>query len=160
VFTLRRTRSLLKRLKVRPDPSPPAATTKLGDWYAHLLYTKPQQLILCASDKTLLPVLLPARGAESVAVRLISGAGEMLRAIGMSERVIEFELAAMAEATISTTASRTMLGSMNDFASMLETHLAHGDTLIEAALRLSHAPCSPIGMDAPLEATIELLGRH
>lgn len=160
MFTLRRTGTLLQRLKVRPEPSPPVSTTKLGDWYANLLHTRTRQLLLCASEKTLLPVLLFARGTESVAVRLTAAAGEMLRAIGIPEPVVETELAAMAEATISTTASRRVLGSMNDFASMLETHLAHGDTLLEAALRLSRAPCSPIGMNAPRRATIELLSTY
>jgi hypothetical protein len=160
VFTLRCTRSLLKRLKARPHPSAPAATTKLGDWYCNLLYTKPQQLILCVSEKTLLPVVMPAKGIEPVAVRLTVWVGEMLQELGVSETVVEAELAAMAEVTISTTASRTVLGSMNDFAFMLESHLAYGDSLAEAALKLADAPCSPIGMMSPREVTIELLSRY
>jgi hypothetical protein len=47
----------------------------------------------------------------------------MLRAIGIRQTDIEAELTAMADATIGTTASRRVLGSMNDFASMLDTHL-------------------------------------
>ena len=160
MFTMRCTRALLKRLKASPEPSPPVPTTKLGDWYANLLHTRPQQLILCVSEKTLLPVVMPAKGTEPVAVRLTAGAGEMLRAIGISERVVDVELAAMAEAKISTTASRTVLGSMNDFAFMLESHLAQGGTLMEMALRLAESPCSPIGMNSPREATRELLGRY
>jgi len=49
---------------------------------------------------------------------------------------------------------------MNDFASMLKTHLAHGDSLVEAALKLAESPCSPIGMNAPRETTFELLNRY
>lgn len=158
--TLRCTRALLKRLKVHPEPSPPASTTRLGDWYCNLLHTRPQQLILCASEKTLLPVLLFARGTEPLAVRLTAGVGDVLRAIGIPEPVVETELAAMSDSAISTTASRRVLGSMNDFASMLETHLAHGDTLIEAALRLAESPCSPIDMESPRVATIELLSKR
>jgi hypothetical protein len=157
VFTLRCTRSLLKRLKVAPDPSPPASTNRLGDWYANLLYTKPQQLILCVSERTLLPVVIIAKGSEPVAVRFAAGVAKTLRAIGIPDPAVDAELAAMAGATISTTASRQVLGSMNDFASLLEAYLAHGDKLELTALKLADAPCSPIGMNSPKEATIELL---
>jgi hypothetical protein len=160
VFTVRCTRSFLKRLEVPPEPCAPVATTKLGDWYANLLYTKPQQLILCVSEKTLLPVVIPAKGIERVAVRLTDAVGEMLLAIGIAERVVEAELVAMADSTISTTASRTVLGSMNDFAFMLESHLGYGDSLAEASLNLANSPCSPIGMSSPREATIELLSKY
>jgi hypothetical protein len=88
MFTLRCTRSLLKRLKPRPHPSPPAPTTKLGDWYCNLLHTRPQQLVLCASERTLLPVLIPAKGTEPLAVRLTDAVGEMLRTIGVPETVL------------------------------------------------------------------------
>jgi hypothetical protein len=159
VFTLRCTRSLLKRLEVAPEPSLVAATNQLGDWYANLLYTKPQQLILCVSERTLLPVVLTAKGSEPVAVRLATEVGRTLRTIGIPAAAIDAELAAMAEVTISTTASRQVLGSMNDFASLLEAYLPHEDTLMQVALKVAEAPCSPIGMNSPREATIELLGK-
>jgi hypothetical protein len=57
----------------------------------------------------------------------------MLRAIGIRQTHIEAELTAMVDATIGTTASRRVLGSMNDFASMLDTHLERGDTRMELA---------------------------
>ena len=145
MFTLRCTRSLLKRLNVAPDPSPPASTNRLGDWYAKLLYTKPQQLILCVSQHTLLPVVIIAKGSEPVAVRLAAGVAKTLQSIGISGRAVDAELAAMADVAISTTASRQVLGSMNDFASLMEAYLVHGDALAQAALKLADAPCSPIG---------------
>jgi hypothetical protein len=158
MFAMRCTRALLTRLKASPDPSPPASTTKLGNWYANLLYTKPQQLILCVSERTLLPVIMTAKGAEPTGVRLAAGVGEMLRALGIPETAIEAELAAMSEVTISTTASRSVLGSMNDFAFMLDTHLRYGDSFSDAALKLADAPCSPIAMMSPKRATLKMLG--
>lgn len=160
MFTLRCTRTLLKRLKVRPAPSPPPPDTKLGDWYANLLYTKPQQLIICVSEKTLLPVIMTAKGAEPIEARLAAGVGETLRAIGVADMAIKAELAAMSEVTISTTASRSVLGSMNDFTFMLDSHLSYGESFSEAALKLADSPCSPIEMMSPRSATIEVLGRY
>ncbi len=120
MFTLRCTRTLLKRLRAQPNASPPPPTTRLGDWYGNLLYTRPQQLVICVSERSLLPVVVPSRGSAP---------------------------------------TRQILGSMNDFASILETYLAHGDSLIEASLRLAKAPCSPIQMRSPNEVASELLGR-
>jgi hypothetical protein len=160
VFTLRCTRSLLKRLKVNPEPLPPAPTNGLGDWYANLLYARPQQLILCVSERTLLPVIIIAKGSEPVAVRLAAGVAKTRRSIGIPGPGVDAEPAAMADATISSTASRQVFGSMNDFASLLEAYLAHGDTLEQAVLKLADAPCSPIGMNSPREATMELLSRQ
>ncbi len=133
--------------------------TKLGDWYANLLYTKPQQLILCVSEKSLLPVIMMAKGAEPIGVRLAAGVGEMLRAIGIPDAAIKVELAAMSEVTISTTASRSVLGSMNDFTFMLDSHLSYGDSFSDAALKLADAPCSPIEMMSPRRVTLEMLDK-
>jgi hypothetical protein len=159
VFTLRCTRRLLRRLKVSPEPSPLAPTNGLGDWYANLLYARPQQLILCVSERTLLPIVISAKGSDPVPVRLAAEVGKTLYTIGIRGPAVDAELAAMADVTISTTASRQVLGSMNDLASLLEAYLAHGDTLEQAARKLADAPCSPIEMNSPREETIELLSK-
>jgi Domain of unknown function (DUF6933) len=46
VFTLRCTRILLKRLKAQPGVVAFPPSTRLGDWYAHLLLVRPAQLVL------------------------------------------------------------------------------------------------------------------
>jgi hypothetical protein len=46
VFTLRCTRILLKRLKAQPGVVAFPPSTRLGDWYAHLLFVRPAQLVL------------------------------------------------------------------------------------------------------------------
>ncbi|GEM_PF-2377023 len=63
MFTLRCTKKLLTRLKVKPDPRPPPPTTKLGDWCADVLNMGRERLVLCVSELTLLPVIVPAIGA-------------------------------------------------------------------------------------------------
>lgn len=85
MFILRCTKTLLKRLKVRPDESPRPSTTMLGDWYANLLLTRPKQLVLCVSERTLLPVLVEAAGRETLAHRLRDATIDVLRAIGVPD---------------------------------------------------------------------------
>ena len=53
MFTLRCTKKLLTRMKVRPDLRPPLSTTKLGDWYADVLNLGRERLVLCVSELTL-----------------------------------------------------------------------------------------------------------
>ena len=70
VFSVRCTKKLLDRMRVDPDLHPPAPTTILGDWYANLLYVGKQQFILCVSEKTLVPVIVPAVDAKHLPHRL------------------------------------------------------------------------------------------
>ena len=50
------------------------------------------------------------------------------------------------------------LGSMNDFAQMLEARRDDDEPLLQKALWLAESPCSPIGMDSPWESTAKVFG--
>lgn len=65
MFTLCCTKKLLDRIRVKPDPRPPPSTTKLGDWYAATLNLERERLVLCVSELTLLPVVVPTVGAAT-----------------------------------------------------------------------------------------------
>jgi hypothetical protein len=72
MFTLRCTARLLKRMKVAPLVACPEPTTHLGDWYANLIHVGRQQLVLAVSEKTLLPVVVPAAPNSTLVPRLAS----------------------------------------------------------------------------------------
>lgn len=59
----------------------------------------------------------------------------------------------MTEWRFAKTASRQILGSMNDFANMFGAYNEDQMPLKQQALKLAQAPCSPIRMQSPLEAT-------
>ena len=62
MIAIRCTRKLLDRIgpmAVEDDPPPPS--NALGDWYANLLYSGRDQLVMATSEKSFLTVLLPAR---------------------------------------------------------------------------------------------------
>jgi hypothetical protein len=46
---------------------------------------------------------------------------------------------------------------MNDFAFLFESYRDPGDSLLNVALRLADAPCSPIEMERPNRLTVRLL---
>lgn len=159
MFTLRCTGKLLKRLHASPglDVEPP--TTRLGDWYATLVYEGREQLVLCVSERSLLPVVVPAREARTLVPRFQDAFAELLVLLGISTADIERERAEMADARIGRTASRTILGSMNDFRHML-SYRPPGTSLLQVSRQLAEAPCGPIGMRSPSDVTPELLRRR
>jgi Domain of unknown function (DUF6933) len=152
MFTLRCTARLRKRLGTTEETTSTPSSTKLGDWYAHLLFTRPQ-LVVCVSERTLLPVLIPARDGSLMVPRLREAAGQMLRALGVAEAAAAGEEDAMVDAVIGKTMSRQVLGSLNDFVRMLDSYHG-GGTLREVSLRLAETPCGPLQMNSPREETI------
>ena len=156
MFTLRCTARLLKRLKVGPEAGSAPPSTLLGDWYAHLLFLRQRHLVLCVSERTLLPALVPARDLKMLLPRIERSVCDVLLAIGVSEEAVQEEKSAMAAAVIGQTASRQVLGSMNDFVKLVEPHLQDRGSLLDLALQLADTPCGPLQMDSPRQATLKL----
>ena len=78
MVTLRCTQKLLRRLEVTDKPAAP--TPVLGDWYANILFSRPHQLVLCVSERSLLPVVLLAKEPDAgkfpySATKNVPGAG-------------------------------------------------------------------------------------
>ena len=115
--------------------------------------------MLAVSARTLLPVLMPAKDLASLPVRLRSAVVGMLRQIGIPETKIQGDLTGMNDYVLAKTASRTILGSMTDFANMLE-YTFDSSSLELQALELAKSPCRPIGMDSPIEATTKVFGER
>ena len=139
-------------MHVDPEPNPPAPTTILGDWYANLLYVGKQQLVLYVSEKTLLPVIVPAVDAKLLARRLPEALFDVLKALGITWSAIDCEMREMQEAIVGRTASRSVLGMMNDFAFAMP-HRRRNESLTALALWLAETPCKPIDMNSPDQKT-------
>jgi hypothetical protein len=159
VFTLRCTGKLLKRLRASPgvDIEPP--TTRLGDWYATLVYEHREQFVLCVSERSLLPVVVAAKDARTLVPRFRDALAELLARLGVSPAEIERERAEMAAVRVGRTASRQVLGTMNDFLRMFSWR-EPGRSLLDESRQLAEAPCGPIGMRSPDDLTLEILSRR
>jgi hypothetical protein len=160
MVTVRCTGKLLRRLgeyAVWHDGDQP--TTRLGDWYANLLFTKRQKLIICVSERSLLPVFVTAKDPSSFSFRFQEAVRSMLWALGVSADALDEELCEMAQVKIGPTASRSVLGSLNELA--LGGHYALGQQpemdLLTLAMEVAETPCSPIKYASPREATLALL---
>jgi hypothetical protein len=146
VFTIHGTKKFRDRVPQADGPAPEQATTSvLGDWYATVLFWRPQ-VALFVNEQTLLPVLMPFAPAASALYRFRVAAAEVLRAHGVRPSFVESEVAAMTDYRLTKTRDRSVLGIMNEFAFLADTHGAPATDLdlIELSLRLAETPCSPL----------------
>ena len=145
-MVVRATRRLLGRLTTDSAGEGEASTTLLGDWYATFLPWRPRLVALFVSEQTLLPVLVPLAPAVSVLDRFPAQLGDVLAGVGAIDASIEAEVAGSRPARVTTTWSRSVLGSMNEFAFLADLHrheAAHLD-LLRLSVLLARTPCGPL----------------
>lgn len=152
------TSKVSNRLKQPLDQIPSHAINLLGGWYVNLLIVHRQHILLLVSDRTLLPILMPAKNLALFPKQFPAALGAVLSAMTIPPDKILAELQEMTEWRFAKTASRQILGSMNDFAKMLAVNIEDGAPLMQQTLRLARCPCGPIGMDSPLKATAAIFG--
>ena len=145
MFVLRATRNLLGRLGPVDEPPVPASTTRLGDWYATAWTGRPL-IALLVSEAALLPVLMPLAPAATLPKRFPDHLAQALRDHEVPTGFIDEELARMQDVRLATTASRSVLGIMNEF-TFLAQEAGTRPTLAELpelARWLARTPCSPL----------------
>lgn len=159
MLVLRCTQKLLTRVGP-PLADPPQSTTALGDWYAQPLAVGHQRYVLLVSERSRLPILMPARNVKHLAARFPAALSHVLEGLGVPAAVISQERAEASEIVVAKTDSRSLLGTLNDFSHMLKWQLRDNpepDLTIEA-VRLSDTPVGPLGPGWPDEFTFRLLG--
>jgi hypothetical protein len=163
VLVVRGTRKFLDRVGRPTVASDDRSTTSLGDWYAAVLFWRPQ-VALFVNETTLLPVLVPLAPAASVVDRFRKSVGEVLGAHGASASFIEAEMAQMTEHRLAATKSRSVIGVMNEFARLGEGFGKSADVpdLEALGMWLSRTPCGPLydSRVSPDRELAALVARH
>jgi uncharacterized protein DUF6933 len=161
MLVVRCTAKLLRRLNAEPDVTSARSTTRLGDWYATVLPTRPRHRILLVNEASRLPVLLPAREIATLGQRIPDAIARVLEDLGIDADVVDKERRAMAEVTFAKTASRSVLGTMNEFVFFLEHLLPSNPHLADHALgmRLGQVLVTvpPLGYQLPSEMATQIL---
>ena len=149
MFTVRGTKKFLDRVG-RPVPDPPASSTVLGDWYANVLFWRPQ-VALFVNASTFVPVLMLLAPAARVVGRFPAAMAEVFAALGIDPRFVEVEMAEMGSVVLAKTASRQVLGVMNEFVFMAEHTISTGrsdpDDLVGMSVWLANTIVGPISRD-------------
>jgi hypothetical protein len=147
VVTLRCTQVVRERLHLPKDlPEPPPSTCALGDWYVHLVRFGRSEFAVATSERSLLTVLLPARGLRTgLAPSLRAAVGSLLVALGVAPELVAREITAMEPTAFGRTTNRRVLGSLNDLAFQASVHIGKGDDLLTISRHLAETPMSAIG---------------
>lgn len=150
MYTVRGTKKFLDRLG-RPMSEPlPSSTTVLGDWYANVLFWRPQ-VAMFVNVSTFVPVLVPLAPAAGVISRFPAAMGEVFGALGVDPRFVESESTEMSSAVLAKTASRQVLGVMNEFTFMAEHTISAGRSdpadLVGLSVWLANTIVGPISKE-------------
>ena len=142
MIVIRGTKKFLDRVG-RPVPGEVASSGVLGDWYANPLYWRPQAAMF-VNERCLLPVMVPFAPATLVVSRLPAAFADVAARIGVDGGALRRELDTMGEYVLAKTASRRVLGMMNDFSHLADAYREGRDSvpLLELSLWLAQVPCS------------------
>lgn len=145
---LRATKRTLRYLPA-PVESPGESGTALGDWYVNRIAIDRQPMLLLVSANSLLPILTPARDVRGIPGRLSELVDARLRCLGVDERLVAAEGSAMGEVVVAKTASRSVLGTLNDFAKLISyyqsRYTGEPSSLEAVEARLAETPCRVTG---------------
>lgn len=140
-------------------------TTWLGPWYATVLPWR-RRAALLVSEATLLPVLTRLAPAAGWRCRVPGQIAAVLAAHGTPTAFIQAETDQMREHRLGPTASRSVVGVMNQFAYLADVHRERDadPDLVELSVRLSSTPCGPLygrhgSPDRELAAVVRATGR-
>ena len=146
------------RLRSKLRDEVPASSGILGDWYANLLNVGSARFVLCQSERSLLPVIIPARN-DAFPAAFGPALTAVLQGLGIRADLIAREVAAGGEVAFSKPRSRRVLGAMNDFAFQAQgyaiaTHKS--DDAVAVCLELAEMPSGPIGYHSAGLLTVSL----
>ncbi len=126
------------------------STTVLGDWYANLLFWRPH-VALFVNATTFVPVMVPLAPAAGVVARFPMAMAEVLGALGVDPRFVEAEMTGMSSVVLAKTASRQVLGVMNEFTFMAEHTISTGRSnptdLVGLSVWLANTIVGPISKE-------------
>lgn len=100
------------------------------------------------------------RDVTDAAAKFPDALRDLLLRLGLRRRAVDDEVRRSRDIEIAATDSRSMLGSLSDFAFMAAHHLEVGsvDDPADLSVRLARTPTAPLGYRYPSDVAEELLG--
>ena len=124
MYAVRGTKKFLDRVG-RGIGDLPKTSTALGEWYVNVLFWRPQ-VALFVNAVTFLPVLMPLAPTARVLGRFPTELANVMNALGIDARFVAAELGEMRDVAVGKTASRQVLGVINEFTFMAEHSITSG----------------------------------
>jgi hypothetical protein len=161
VTAFRCTAKLLKAMKAKPVAKPLLATNKLGEWTATLVRVGRIQLVLAVSEPTRFAVAIDAAPYATVPQRFADALFAALLDLGVAAKPAVAEIAAMLPLQVAASNSRSVLGSLNQFAWQADCAIYSREVVsaIEVTLDLAQMiVLKPKGIDFPADRVREAFG--
>jgi hypothetical protein len=154
------TQKLAKRFKIEIEKDLPerSSTNMLGDWYFNYFTFERKYYLLGISEKSLLPVVIPAREIRDFPERFCVALRELLEVLEIDDGLIACELADMRIVHYGKTQSKTVLGCQNDCIRIVR-YMMRDDplsSLLEQSLKLSRIPFKTVGYKNTGELTSDI----
>lgn len=162
MVVLRCTQNLLERLKQADDLPPVESSTRLGDWYGNILRIGHRQLLLFISERSRLPVIIPAREAKQLPAVFPEAVCQMLAIVGVPAGDIAAERSRMRQMAFGRTRNRSLLGTINDYGFMVkytDARRSEPESPEELMRFLARTPILPLDGARPIDLTLALF-RH
>lgn len=102
--------------------SEPTSDGRLGDWYANVksLPFRGKSVVIFFNVNSYITIIVPGNGTRQMLPEFVERTGRLLQRLGIPQPLIDEEMKAMQEIRLLKTASRSILGSMNDVAHHIE----------------------------------------
>jgi hypothetical protein len=163
MIVLRCTQRLLRASKVEPVADSPEPTVALGEWYANVvsLPFRGRTLVVFVHSGTLLSVAAPGRVLRTTVPVFQQRLPLLLARLDLPRPWVDAQAAALSSVQLARTASRSVLGSMNDIVGHI--HAEAEDVLSPDHLnldrledRLAGVIFGALGYQSPLDVLREL----
>ena len=145
MLVVRATKKLLDRLGPVTLQPGETSTTRLGDWYSTVWAWKPQ-VVLFVSEATLFPVPRPLAPSATLLACFPDHLARALAVHDLPESFVTDELSRMDDVRPAKTASRSLLGIMNEFTFLTQADRSRSEDTDLTALAswLASTPCSSL----------------
>ncbi len=152
------TQKLAKKFKISLEKDCYETPTNiLGDWYFNYFIFARKYYLLGVCEKSLLPVIIPAKEIKDFPARFCGELNKILKFIGIDKQKIDEETAAMQKIRFAATKSKTVLGCQNDCIRLLP-HILQKEppyNQLEISLTLGRIPFKSIDYANSIEVTRE-----
>jgi hypothetical protein len=120
------------------------------------------ELLLFVNERSLLTVAIPGEEVKFILPQLRQRVDNLLKRFNVPNRLVIAEIRNMENVLIAKTASRSVLGSMNDIAFNYQVMVQYDETdriqnLGKLELKLSSMPHKPLDFGFPIDIALKLL---
>lgn len=163
MFVLHCTKKAQDRLKVKPVDVFPDPTTRLGNWYCNEFTVSRRKYLIFVNERTLLPIVISVKGLKTSGDILEVFKQRLFKAfllLNLPDKNFMPELLEMDEVVFAKTASRSVVGSMNDIIAQAKFSCDYHDIDVDSPAmfeRLAKMPLKTNGYRFASKLVSELL---